>query len=489
MNVRHKTFSGGYRFRNFEGQPQEKLVEIKIPERVVILLKQGFGIEVLPIVKTGDRVKAGQIIARDDNSVSSPIHSSVNGVVEEITKKNYFQQEVNAVVIKTDATNEWEPLEGYTSDWGKLPVEKIEELLYLSGVSSLGREGIPTRFNSSTISPGEVENVIINGVGSEVYNSSLSVLLGGDKTLHFADSLRILKTVMPNAHFHAAFNTDHKDVIERISGLLDGDEWIDFYALDLKYPQGFDEVLVSTILDKKMPGGGSAAAIGVVVLNVQAALQAHEAVTTGKPLIERTVALCGQGFTANPHITVRIGTPLEHIVQGRIKETMDIRFMINSPLTGPTVPDLSLPVDSVFSRIIALPEQKTKEFLALMNPGFNKDSYSNTFLSFLFKSKKYADTNLHGEERPCVFCNFCQEVCPVSLIPHLLYHYVERGRIDEVLTRLKIFDCLDCNLCTYVCPSKIPVAAVIKDGKEQLRGQSSIFACIERQLTASDFSA
>ena len=47
-------------------------------------------------------------------------------------------------------------MEGHSSDWENLPVETIEELLYLSGVSSLDREGIPTRYRSSIIAPEEV---------------------------------------------------------------------------------------------------------------------------------------------------------------------------------------------------------------------------------------------------------------------------------------------------------------------------------------------
>ena len=38
MAIRNKRFSRGYRFRDFEGQPQEELIEMGIPERVVIPL-------------------------------------------------------------------------------------------------------------------------------------------------------------------------------------------------------------------------------------------------------------------------------------------------------------------------------------------------------------------------------------------------------------------------------------------------------------------
>lgn len=468
MNIKKRTFSGGYMFRNVAGQPELKLINLSIPEKVFVPLKQGFGNEVPPVVKVGDKVKAGQIIAYDDNSISTPIHSSVNGTVEEIKKINYFKQQITTITIISEGSEGWQTLDGYTTDWEGLPLEKIEELIYLSGVSSLDREGIPTRHKSSIISPQAVENVIIHGVGSEIYNLHLSILLEGKKTFHFVESIRILKKIMPNAHFHLAFAKENKELIEQLSKLLAGLGWIDFYSLEPKYPQGYDEVLIPTILNKDFPYGYSAANIGVVILNIQAALQVYEAVVLGKPLIERTVALCGTGFKERPHIKVRIGTPLAHISKGRTKTDKELRFVLNSLLTGVSLSDLSLPISRNFSHIIALPEGKTREFLAFMRPGIEKSSYSNTFLSKILRTKKKFSTNVQGEKRPCVFCNFCQEVCPVSIIPHLIYHHIDRDIVDERLMNFGIFNCIDCNLCSFVCPSKIPVARCIKNGQDKL---------------------
>ena len=83
-------------------------------------------------------------------------------------------------------------------------------------------------------------------------------------------------------------------------------------------------------------------------------------------------------------------------------------------------------------------------------------------------TKKKCGTNVHGELRPCISCTFCEEVCPAGIIPHLLFHYVERDMIDENLLKYKIHSCIECNLCSYVCPSKIPVAQFIKEGKAGL---------------------
>src|SRR3989338_8290470 len=204
------TFEGGYKFKNYAGQPASAILEAKIPQRIVVPLKQGFGAEVKPLVKKGVAVFAGQIIARDDKSVSSPVHSSVNGIVEDIKKANYFKREVTMVTIRTtDFSKEALRLPGYSAEWWKLSNEKIEELIYLSGVSSLDKEGIPTRFKSSIISTDDVKHLIIHGIGSEPYNISLDLLLDGKRFLNFFEGIKILKRIMPQCRVYLAINA-HK---------------------------------------------------------------------------------------------------------------------------------------------------------------------------------------------------------------------------------------------------------------------------------------
>lgn len=470
---KHKTFSRGYEFKNFEGQPDENLIKAGIPARVTIPLRQGFGREVSPIVEPGQKVAAGQIIGRDDESVSSPVHSSVNGKVIQIERINHLGGETGAVVIESDGTGDWQRLSGHSSNWKDLSPEKIGELIYLSGASSCGRAGIPTNFNSSVIAPEEVENVIIQGVGSEVHNLLPEVLLKSKGLLHFIEGLKILKKIMATARFHLALNKSQKNLIKDVSGLLPTDDSINFFTVAGKYPVEYDEVLTPLLLGVGFPYGYSAANVGVIVLDIQAVLHVYEAVVEGKPLIERTIALCGPGFIENTHVKVRIGSSLKHIIKGNINADKNLRLVLNSSLTGESLCDLSLSADRTFTTVIAMLEDHESVFLSFARPGLKGDSYSRTCFSMLFKEnsklfQKKCGTNLHGELRPCIFCTFCEEVCPVNIIPHLLFHYVEKDVIDETLLKYKIFNCLECNLCSYVCPSKIPVAQFIKEGKAKL---------------------
>lgn len=461
---------GGYIFKNYTGQPTDVLLEAALPAQVIIPLKQGLGNEVKPLVKKGDTVTAGQIIGRDDTTISSPVHASVNGVVEDIRRMNYFKRDINMVTIKTgNKSLEIVRLSGAAKDWGKLKNEKIEELIYLSGVSSLDGEGIPTRFKSSFIPPEKVQHLIIHGVGSEPYNISLELLLADKNIQNFIEGIKILKRVMPKCKVHLALNARKKKIIESIKKLTTELEWLDIILLEPKYPQGYDEILVPTILREKFPYTYSAANMGVIILNIQAVLGVYDAVAAGLPLIERIVALSGPCFKENIHLKVRVGTSLGDIVKGRLKEGLPIRLIDRSILRGFHLQDTSLPAERTISNLIAIPENREREFLAFIGPGVRRDSYSRGFLAkWLPGIKKFPDTNLRGEERACISCNFCTDVCPVQIIPHLISKYVRAEIIDEIIMQYGIFNCIDCGLCNFVCPSKIKLLENIKKGREKL---------------------
>jgi len=467
MNVKSKTLKRGYRFKNFAGQPEDKLVESGIPEKVLIPLVQGTGDEVPPTVKPGDTVKAGQIIGIDDNSVSNPVHSTVNGVVENITKIERLGKETQGIEIKSDGTSDWLPTESHSAEWTELSTEDLGKTLYLSGAASLDGAGIPTQHKSSSTLPDDVKHIIVREVGSEMYSPSLGVLLDEGNLPRFVEGLKILNKIMPGAKVHLAINSRQRQLISRIPPLTSGLSWIDMFTLAPKYPQEADEMIIQTVLGKPFPYGASAADMGVVILSVQTILHVYEAVVEGKPVIERIIALAGTGFKENNHVKVRIGATLDHITQDRTDAVKPVRFVLNSTLTGASLPGTS-PIDRQFACLIALPEETTRQFLAFVRPGFKMDSYSRTFIAALPGSTKSCDTNAHGDRRPCVSCGFCDEVCPVKIIPHLIYKHVENDIIEEMLMRLEIFNCIECNLCSYICPSKIPLAESIKEGKEKL---------------------
>ena len=121
-----------------------------------------------PLVRTGDNVKAGQIIWQDDASVSSPVHSPVDGVVESVITIDSAQGPMSAVKIATSPSDNYEKVPAATAEWKKLTNIELEKVIYLSGAGSLGSDGIPTSFKSSVINPVDVEHIVVQGADSEL---------------------------------------------------------------------------------------------------------------------------------------------------------------------------------------------------------------------------------------------------------------------------------------------------------------------------------
>ena len=468
MKVLNGKISGGYEFKQFQGQPSSKIEALKLPKNVTVPLGR-VDLKVKPIVRTGDSVNAGQIIWQDDNSISSPIHSSVNGIVESVKKVESSRGQISVVKITTRDSEKYEKVPGFTSEWEKLEKTQLEKVVYLSGTSSLGSDGIPTNFGSSVINPIDVKHIIVHATDAEVYNPDISLFLNDQGAAKFAEGLSILSKIMDKASVHIAMSTNTNTWFQVIDNVVSKDLPISYHKTKSKYPQNLDSVLVKTVLDLDIPAGYKGINKGVVILSIQDICQVYEAVVEGKPLIERVIALAGPIFSNNIHVCLKIGTLISDLTEDRLLlgDKDDIRFISNSILTGETIRYDSF-IEKNCELLIALEEKRGQDLMFFAKPGFKKDSFSNTFLAKILPFKKTINTNLNGEHRACLSCGFCHNVCPSGILPNVLFPYVERDRLDETAVQYGIFKCIDCNLCTYVCTAKIPIAAYLKEGKKKL---------------------
>ena len=460
---------GGYSFRNFRGQPAAGVGTVATPSQITIPLKQGPGLGLEPLVQVGDTVEAGQIVARNDESLSSPIHASLAGTVTGIVSLTLDGADSRAVVIETDRGGRVspQPVPGYTPDWSGLSADALQEILYLSGAASLGRDGVPTRFASAAIGPAEVEHVIITAISDDIIKPAADAVLPKDRTSDLAEGCRILHRVFPDATLEFAVTKADARLHQRIVDALATVEEVRIHEVSGKYPQSHEAVLVPTVLGKEFPSGFRAVNIGIVILDAAELLLISDAVLRGTPVIRRTVAVAGSGFTVPGYVDAPVGTPVSALLENRLSGG-PARIVLDSLMNGPAVADVDRPITRTTKAVIAVPEADSIEMFSFAVPGFTKDSYSITFLSRIFPFAKETNTNIHGESRACISCSFCAEVCPAAIQPNLLHRYVEREMVSETLQRMRIFSCIDCNLCTYVCPSKIPLADLMKQGKQML---------------------
>jgi len=195
-------------------------------------------------------------------------------------------------------------------------------------------------------------------------------------------------------------------------------------------------------------------------------LHVYDAIVEGKPVIDRVIAMTGSGFVKNAGFRVRIGTSVDELVNSQIKKELELRIIIGNILNEPERKNLSFPVTKHFDQITALEDFSQSRFLGYLHPGWDQNSYTNAFLSKLVPFfKKKVNTSLNGEERPCVACGFCEEVCPAHLLPIHLSRACE-SKDSKLADELGLNACIECGLCSFVCPSKIPMLSHFQKAKQ-----------------------
>ena len=96
----------GIKLKHLKHTAYTGTVEMPLPARVRIPLRQHIGAACLPLVAKGDRVLAGQKIGDSDAFVSAPVHASISGTVAGIEWLELPQGRAEAVVIDSDGLGE-----------------------------------------------------------------------------------------------------------------------------------------------------------------------------------------------------------------------------------------------------------------------------------------------------------------------------------------------------------------------------------------------
>jgi Na+-transporting NADH:ubiquinone oxidoreductase subunit A len=170
----------------------------------------------------------------------------------------------------------------------------------------------------------------------------------------------------------------------------------------------------------------------------------------------------GAAAAAPQHYHTRLGVPLVHLAGSQFNGD-GVRFIVGGLLRGfaGTAEGFMGLYETVLN---LLPLGRRSEFLALFRPGLRKPSFSRTFVSRLNPGALDYTCNMNGEERACIACMHCADVCPVDILPQLTYKAILVEEVEEYLQH-GLLDCVECGLCSYVCPSKIELTRTLVAAK------------------------
>ncbi|MBQ3038078.1 MAG: electron transport complex subunit RsxC [Clostridia bacterium] len=412
-----KTFKGGLHIDD------HKSITASIPisfaegsDIHVFPLQQHIGAPIEPVVKVGDSVKVGDLIADNPEAfMCVPLHSSVSGVVKAIEPRVHTSgAKVTSIIIENDKLYEKsENLLPKNPD--NMTSQEIIKVIRDAGIIGMGGAGFPTHVKLSPSADKKITHVIVNGAECEPYlTSDHRRLLEIPETV--IDGLQIVMKALNLKEGYIGIELNKKDAIEVIK--KHAPENIKIVSLKTKYPQGAEKQLIYAICGKQVPSGGLPADAGVIVLNVDTVTQISKTFRTGMPLIERIVTMSGDCFNEPKNLLVRMGTSFNDLINicgGFSKQPQ--KLISGGPMMG--IAQYTTDVHVI---------KTTSAILALSDTG---DTFENGSV--------------------CIRCGKCVEKCPMKLMPLYLNKFARKEDFESAV-KYNILDCIECGICSYLCP-------------------------------------
>lgn len=409
------------------------IVELALPQTVSIPVAQHIGAPAVPVVKKGDQVKVGQLIAQSAGFVSSNIHSSVSGTVVKVDAMpdtSGFAKQSIVIAVEAD---EWDETIDRSPELkttieldGKAIVAKIQD----AGIVGLGGATFPTHVKLMPPPGMKAEVLLINGVECEPYlTADHRVML--EKGAEVLVGIQLLMKALDVNKAFVGIENNKPDAIAYLTKLCAQASGISVVPLKVKYPQGGEKQLIKAVTGKEVPSGALPIAVGAVVSNVGTAFAVYEAVQKNKPLFERIVTVTGKSLKEPSNFKVRVGTPANQLIEtaGGLPENTG-KVICGGPMMGRAVSVVDAPVTKGTSGILLMEETVA----------------------------------VRPESENCIRCSRCVSVCPMGLEPYLLMTVSSKQLWDRAETG-HVMDCIECGSCSYTCPSSRPLLDYIRLGK------------------------
>lgn len=434
-----KTFAHGVHPEGHKSTAGTPIRRMPFAPRMTLPLSQHIGKPAVPIVSVGQEVARGQLIARADGFMSAPLHAPADGVVEAIEPRPTASGAwLDSIVIRVYEASPQVQAWGTPRDMDCLSPEEIVVAVHETGLVGLGGAAFPSHVKLTRPQDGKVHTLVVNGCECEPYltcDHRMMLELTDDLIAGIRYALRAV-----GASKALIGVEDNKlDAVEVLRARLPADGSIQVKAVQTKYPQGAEKMLLHSLLGVDVPTGMRASQLGLVVNNVGTLAMMGRLLPQGHGLTERVVTVTGPGVVRPGDYWVPIGTPLRHVLEWAGAPGAQAReIILGGPMMGQAVASLDVPVTKGVSGIL------------------------------VFDARQVAEEGSR-EPRPCIKCGECVQACPMSLNPSMLGLLAAKGEYEQMGERFHLGDCFECGCCTFVCPSDIPLVQQFRVAKGILR--------------------
>lgn len=415
-----------------------------LPKTAIFPMSQHIGAPAKPVVKKGDKVKVGTLIAEAGGFVSAPIYSSVSGTVLKVDNAinaSGYQQPAITIAVEgdeweetIDRSDKLETLEAHP----ELTPEEIVNRIKVAGIVGMGGACFPTHIKLCPPPDAKAEFVIINGVECEPYITS-DYRLMIERSDELIEGVKILMAAAKVNKGYIGIEDNKSKAIELLTHKLKEKNItnIEVVPLAKKYPQGGEKQLVDAIIGRQVPAPPAIPVnVGAIVQNAGTAVAVYEAVMKHKPLFERYTTVTGKKLKKPSNFLVRIGTTFGELIDlcGGLPEGEN-KVLAGGPMMGKAVNSLDVPVGKGQNSITILT---------------NEDAHRKA-------------------PQPCIRCAKCVNACPMGLEPYLLAKGSELKKWD-LLENEMVTSCIECGSCQFTCPAHRPLLDNIRYGKQTVMG-------------------
>ncbi|MGR9053250.1 MAG: electron transport complex subunit RsxC [Gammaproteobacteria bacterium] len=405
------------------------VTHLPVANKLYIPLQQHVGKAAEPVVKVGQQVLKGELLAHSQGMISAPVHAPSSGVIADIIlfpAPHPSALPIRTVVIETDGRDEWGERNAVEDPFALDP-EEISLRVGAAGVVGMGGATFPAGVKLNLGRKSKVHTLLINGGECEPYLTCDDRLMQ-ERAWQIVEGIRIMLHGMEAKEAKIGIEDNKPEAIKAMQRAALPFGNIQVVKLPTRYPMGWDRQMIRYITGKEVPAGARSADIGVIMHNVATAFAVYKAIRQGEPSISRVVTVSGGAVGRPRNIEARIGTLISELFTVcEVDPARTARIVMGGPMMGDALPHSDLPVVKATSGILALsPEESTA-----------------------------------GTEQPCIRCASCIRACPVGLLPVDMANRIKANQLDAAVG-IGLKDCISCGSCSYVCPSNIPLVHYFK---------------------------
>ena len=437
---------------------QSAIRQIPVPEVFTLPLNQHKGAPAKPVVKVGQTVSKGEMIAADQGPISAALHAPTSGSVIAIEDRpipHPSGMTDTCIILEADGEDRWASLEA-SENYKSLTVSEVLARVRKAGIAGMGGAGFPTEVKLHPPADDKVNSLILNGAECEPYITADDLLMQ-ERASEIIKGLEIMAYVLEPEEALIGIEDNKPKAIAAMQKAA-ADTKIEIVVIPTKYPSGGEKQLIKILTGLEVPHGKIPADIGIMCQNVATAAAVYRAIRHGEPQISRITTVAGHAVPHCGNYEVLIGTPMAHLLRhaglkidpDKVSSAKQIsaqsptlhsaqasikRLIMGGPMMGFTLPDVDLPVIKTTNCLLAAAA----------------DEFPYPAL-----------------EQACIRCGLCAEVCPAELLPQQLLWYAKSEEFDKA-QMYNLSDCIECGACSYVCPSNIPLVQYYRFAKHQIR--------------------